>query len=112
MMPSKLNGRPRSSPMRCERNRRSPACSRAPQFRFRATLPRSGPMPVRDRKSTRLNSSHQIISYAVFCLKKKKKNNDTYYPTEQNATTESESPILPNNLPAQVTIVSVPLYEL
>src|SRR5258708_31229159 len=30
--------------------------------------------PVRlDRKSTRLNSSHQIISYAVFCLKKKKK---------------------------------------
>src|SRR5258708_27333841 len=29
---------------------------------------RAGP----DRKSTRLNSSHQIISYAVFCLKKKK----------------------------------------
>src|SRR5258708_15194212 len=28
--------------------------------------------PQRDRKSTRLNSSHQIISYAVFCLKKKK----------------------------------------
>src|SRR5438552_11200755 len=28
-----------------------------------------------DRKSTRLNSSHQIISYAVFCLKKKKNNN-------------------------------------
>src|SRR5258708_27863774 len=33
-----------------------------------AALARSG----RDRKSTRLNSSHQIISYAVFCLKKKK----------------------------------------
>src|SRR5438067_5591006 len=29
----------------------------------------------RDRKSTRLNSSHVSISYAVFCLKKKKKNN-------------------------------------
>src|SRR5258708_14606148 len=28
---------------------------------------------IEDRKSTRLNSSHQIISYAVFCLKKKKK---------------------------------------
>src|SRR5256885_6039434 len=28
---------------------------------------------VRDRKSTRLNSSHLVISYAVFCLKKKKK---------------------------------------
>src|SRR5438132_5512236 len=27
----------------------------------------------RDRKSTRLNSSHSVISYAVFCLKKKKK---------------------------------------
>src|SRR5438067_5712968 len=33
------------------------------------------PEPVRsDRKSTRLNSSHVSISYAVFCLKKKKKN--------------------------------------
>src|SRR5258708_9153592 len=31
-----------------------------------------------DRKSTRLNSSHQIISYAVFCLKKKKKNKTVY----------------------------------
>src|SRR2546430_6704122 len=30
-------------------------------------------VPVRDRKSTRLNSSHSQISYAVFCLKKKKK---------------------------------------
>src|SRR5437588_173011 len=29
------------------------------------------PIPVRDRKSTRLNSSHTVISYAVFCLKKK-----------------------------------------
>src|SRR2546426_3961906 len=29
-----------------------------------------------DRKSTRLNSSHLVISYAVFCLKKKKKNID------------------------------------
>src|SRR2546422_8374776 len=29
---------------------------------------------ARDRKSTRLNSSHGYISYAVFCLKKKKKN--------------------------------------
>src|SRR5437764_8476660 len=29
--------------------------------------------PLEDRKSTRLNSSHRCISYAVFCLKKKKK---------------------------------------
>src|SRR5947209_13707935 len=33
----------------------------------------------RDRKSTRLNSSHANISYAVFCLKKKKKKNDEIY---------------------------------
>src|SRR2546427_6890953 len=32
---------------------------------------------VVDRKSTRLNSSHSQISYAVFCLKKKRKENDT-----------------------------------
>src|SRR5260221_8845543 len=34
-------------------------------------------MASRDRKSTRLNSSHTVISYAVFCLKKKKKKNTT-----------------------------------
>src|SRR5256885_4244879 len=33
----------------------------------------------RDRKSTRLNSSHLVISYAVFCLKKKKKKYIYYY---------------------------------
>src|SRR5258708_24216670 len=37
-----------------------------------------------DRKSTRLNSSHQIISYAVFCLKKKKKN---YIATRHQTST-------------------------
>src|SRR5258708_31419065 len=35
-------------------------------------LPRKN-LALTDRKSTRLNSSHQIISYAVFCLKKKNK---------------------------------------
>src|SRR2546427_6464242 len=38
---------------------------------------------LRDRKSTRLNSSHSQISYAVFCLKKKKKNtSDRAYERE------------------------------
>src|SRR5438034_7203228 len=43
----------------------------------------------RDRKSTRLNSSHTVISYAVFCLKKKKKQKDNikkgnkYHDNEQ-----------------------------
>src|SRR2546426_2355052 len=32
---------------------------------------------LRDRKSTRLNSSHLVISYAVFCLKKKKKKRES-----------------------------------
>src|SRR5437763_9638710 len=40
-----------------------------------------------DRKSTRLNSSHRCISYAVFCLKKKKRKNnkpdDTRHPQTQ-----------------------------
>src|SRR5205807_10090984 len=34
-----------------------------------------------DRKSTRLNSSHLVISYAVFCLKKKKKKKDDHIKT-------------------------------
>src|SRR2546421_4165306 len=37
-----------------------------------------------DRKSTRLNSSHDQISYAVFCLKKKK-TRGTYYTSSRNA---------------------------
>src|SRR5258708_16944150 len=37
-------------------------------------------MWTEDRKSTRLNSSHQIISYAVFCLKKKKKSEYSVTP--------------------------------
>src|SRR3712207_7377616 len=42
----------------------------------------SGHSSSPDRKSTRLNSSHANISYAVFCLKKKKKTNErTYFYT-------------------------------
>src|SRR3989454_6220285 len=37
------------------------------------TKQRLTPEQTKDRKSTRLNSSHLVISYAVFCLKKKKK---------------------------------------
>src|SRR5206468_9997873 len=39
-----------------------------------------------DRKSTRLNSSHDQISYAVFCLKKKKKTCNTAYLIDKTAT--------------------------
>src|SRR3712207_7206705 len=43
-------------------------------------VPRVLPEAMRDRKSTRLNSSHANISYAVFCLKKKKRNLSTHSP--------------------------------
>ena len=39
-----------------------------------------------DRKSTRLNSSHTVISYAVFCLKKKKKTNNKKITTKNTQT--------------------------
>src|SRR5947208_6816484 len=50
------------------------AAVRLPGLRHRG-METGGPdnLTMADRKSTRLNSSHQIISYAVFCLKKKKK---------------------------------------
>src|SRR5437867_10602077 len=54
------------------RHRRRSAASPAPSSARRTRKPaRSSTM--RDRKSTRLNSSHRTISYAVFCLKKKNK---------------------------------------
>src|SRR2546421_8508754 len=43
-----------------------------PRSRRRAESPRRARVAPGDRKSTRLNSSHDQISYAVFCLKKKK----------------------------------------
>src|SRR5947207_9625533 len=49
----------------------------------RGLPPRARTAPGRrravDRKSTRLNSSHTVISYAVFCLKKKKINTNIHY---------------------------------
>src|SRR5437762_11436535 len=44
-------------------------------------LARDAERQIADRKSTRLNSSHRCISYAVFCLKKKKKNKHKYIKT-------------------------------
>src|SRR6266496_6243467 len=56
--------------------------------RFRSAATRAGRRRRavrcrRDRKSTRLNSSHVEISYAVFCLKKKKKRKKSIYITKQ-----------------------------
>src|ERR1022692_1752273 len=49
-----------------------------------------------DRKSTRLNSSHLVISYAVFCLKKKKETENTQVPTSSiRQTDDTRSPTAP-----------------
>src|SRR5256885_8574285 len=53
--------------------------------------PRSGAYLPVDRKSTRLNSSHLVISYAVFCLKKKK---NAYYHTQAHEQdTAAQNPL-------------------
>src|SRR2546426_7798957 len=54
---------PHGTIMFCDLGRRASISSRRCRFRFLRI----------DRKSTRLNSSHLVISYAVFCLKKKKR---------------------------------------
>src|SRR5690349_23328283 len=46
-----------------------------------------------DRKSTRLNSSHVEISYAVFCLKKKKRNKDGAWRTVSSARSGPVAPL-------------------
>src|SRR2546427_4313626 len=52
------------------------------RFRDRGRLAPDGlPYHARDRKSTRLNSSHSQISYAVFCLKKKKEDDANHVVT-------------------------------
>src|SRR5205809_4472675 len=62
--------------------RRSPSAGGHPlgsgrHWRLLDTRASGGSCRTRDRKSTRLNSSHGYISYAVFCLKKKKNKNKT-----------------------------------
>src|SRR5690625_6582835 len=81
-MPGRPPGRVGRRALRTERERSGPGSAGS----CRAPCHRPAPRPVggrtassarrtpRDRKSTRLNSSHVAISYAVFCLKKKKIN--------------------------------------
>src|SRR3712207_8934433 len=70
-----ISGRTRTTPTRC--NGSSATHSKTPAYspttrRSSSGAPGNGTST--DRKSTRLNSSHANISYAVFCLKKKKNN--------------------------------------
>src|SRR2546426_2299729 len=91
-----------------------PACVQGPRWisvhsgmgRVCARLSRSGigttihvarPLPSRrgrDRKSTRLNSSHLVISYAVFCLKKKKKRYNEIQAKNNVLTEIRDAPVI------------------
>src|SRR5256885_6925835 len=66
--------------------------------RRNATLVRHFGQRVGDRKSTRLNSSHLVISYAVFCLKKKKTTNsaslNVRQPNTRTLTLDATTPHL------------------
>src|SRR5438105_5478593 len=75
-----------------------------------------------DRKSTRLNSSHEWISYAVFCLKKKKKNNkkkDSMHAIERSRPSRTQyyhtgitSPMTPRSARMQLTDETAMLHAL
>src|SRR2546427_3253530 len=58
-----------------------------------------GSVPREDRKSTRLNSSHSQISYAVFCLKKKKHSVSCERIRRQTGQSPLASPPYPQSIP-------------
>src|SRR5438552_8367947 len=86
-----INTNPEMTPMQARRMRSSmreyPVRFRSPSFLRERTFistPQQNSATFPDRKSTRLNSSHQIISYAVFCLKKKKQPKKVSHIIEPN----------------------------
>src|SRR3989454_3711989 len=100
---SRPHARHRASRRTCTRRRRPLRPSRQGLQHWRQR-PRAAPSQRLDRKSTRLNSSHLVISYAVFCLKKKKKvRTDTNSP-KTIVIDRKESPRPTNNTTKPVTI--------
>src|SRR3989454_7685516 len=77
-----------SSPVSSATSRRAASAGGSPTFRW----PFGNPQ-LRDRKSTRLNSSHLVISYAVFCLKKKKKNQSDENMVQQQRNYSGRVPV-------------------
>src|SRR2546430_4717838 len=69
--------------------------SRTRRSRSAADCTRRGSARRRDRKSTRLNSSHSQISYAVFCLKKKKNFDALSGHGQARGVASSEGPARP-----------------
>src|SRR3712207_7931536 len=78
------------------RGRHRPARHPRPRRRHRPER-----VPRADRKSTRLNSSHANISYAVFCLKKKKNN----HTTDRNLTPDGHHHVIKLVLFIKITII-------
>src|SRR2546426_7030415 len=78
-MKNDFQKRPRQENASGTRGKRRLVCSR-PSGHSSSRVRCGGSHLTGDRKSTRLNSSHLVISYAVFCLKKKK-NNDVCMST-------------------------------
>src|SRR2546422_3843922 len=64
----------------------SPRCRSRPAATYRRFVRLALGPARRDRKSTRLNSSHGYISYAVFCLKKKKMKQRALYASRKKDT--------------------------
>src|SRR5205807_6298297 len=71
-----------------------------PQPCFQSTVTDAGREPRSDRKSTRLNSSHLVISYAVFCLKKKNVTSSSVSTSSSTTSTRLPSSAPPLASPA------------
>src|SRR5437588_9003732 len=79
---------PYTTLFRARRDPGSPRRRCAPRRRART----ADPGQRRDRKSTRLNSSHTVISYAVFCLKKKKRKQNNKRTNKRYTNTQASRP--------------------
>src|SRR2546429_2474375 len=93
----------------------------APRRRAVADWPRSTSRPNsrrsawRDRKSTRLNSSHGYISYAVFCLKKKKNSEleDRFYQLYAlTGVSSTSSSLLPHDVATRPSLLAHASHDL
>src|ERR1039457_3794716 len=65
-----------------------------------------------DRKSTRLNSSHLVISYAVFCLKKKKKTNQLIPLIHREHKLQPRTPSSSTLYHVNLYVITPPLFHL
>src|SRR6202022_3772303 len=65
--------------------------------------------PTSDRKSTRLNSSHTVISYAVFCLKKKNKIQTSIHITTRTPNDESQQLLAHTHTARRIDLPSTPV---